>query len=192
MKKPFCRLPNSVAVIAVMLLALVTPFQGLTQNVIVWGNLYARTNVLASATNVVAVAAGGFHCLALRGDGSVIGWGDASSGATVPAEATGIVAIEAGYKHSLALKQDGTVLAWGDNTYGQTNVPAAATNVRSIAAGLYFNIAAKDDGTLVLWGKIPFFAPSPLSSEDVAQVFAGGTSVVTVRRDGISTSLWWV
>ena len=57
------------------------------------------------ATNVVAVAAGWEHCLALRADGSVIAWGDNSYGqSAVPASATNVVAIAAGYYHNLALR----------------------------------------------------------------------------------------
>jgi len=44
--------------------------------VIVWGdNTYGQTNVPASATNVIALAAGDGHCLALRADGTVEAWG---------------------------------------------------------------------------------------------------------------------
>ena len=82
-------------------------------------------NVPASATNVVALAAGVYHSLALKADGTVVVWGDNGDGwFTVPDSVTNIVALAAGEVHNLALKADGTVIAWGYNGDGQTNVPA--------------------------------------------------------------------
>ena len=78
-------------------------------------------------TNVVAVAAGNCHNLALRADGTVAAWGDNGSGqTTAPAGLSEVVAIAAGGEHSLALRADGTVAAWGNNGYGQVTVPAGA------------------------------------------------------------------
>jgi len=50
-----------------------------------------------AATNIVAVAAGGSHSMALRDNGSVIAWGSNWDGQTnVPPTATNVVAIAAG------------------------------------------------------------------------------------------------
>ncbi len=88
---------------------------------------------------VVAVAAGGYHSLALCSDGTVTAWGgnsdgqlgdNTTTGRTVPVAvntASGlsalygktIVAIAAGGNHSLALCSDGLVAAWGLNMNGQ-------------------------------------------------------------------------
>lgn len=95
-----------------------------------------QTNVPPSATNITAIAAGGFHSLALKDDGTVVAWGENDCGQTnVPAGLSNVVAISAGSYHSLALRNDGTVVAWGDNEHGQTNVPAALSNVVAISAG---------------------------------------------------------
>src|SRR5216684_561096 len=60
-----------------------------------------------------AIAAGGYHSLALKSDGTVVAWGcDGSGESTVPANLTGVIAIAAGELHSLALKSDGAVVAW--------------------------------------------------------------------------------
>jgi trimeric autotransporter adhesin len=55
--------------------------------VIGWGsNTFGATTIPAAATNVVAIAAGLWHSLALRADGTVIGWGwDADGQVTIPA-----------------------------------------------------------------------------------------------------------
>jgi alpha-tubulin suppressor-like RCC1 family protein len=95
---------------------------------------------VAGLTGVTAIAAGGYHSLALKGDGTVWGWGinynnalgvngyNASTGlyaSATPVQAsglTGITAIAAGTYHSLALKGDGTVWGWGLNDSGQAGV----------------------------------------------------------------------
>src|ERR1019366_5584789 len=80
------------------------------QNVAGWGeNLEGQTNVPPTATNLVAVAAGAAHSLALGDDGSVIAWGRNWDGqASVPSTATNSVAVSAGWAHSVALRADGT------------------------------------------------------------------------------------
>ena len=71
-------------------------------------------------SGVTAVAAGGWHNLALKSDGTVVGWGDNGAGqATPPAGLTDVIAIAAGFLHSLALNSDGTVVGWGSNLHGQ-------------------------------------------------------------------------
>jgi alpha-tubulin suppressor-like RCC1 family protein len=116
-------------------------------------------------TNVVAIAAGLTHSLALKADGTVVGWGingyGQATGVTNGAPGTiwmagypltNVVAIAAGSLHSLALQADGAVFGWGYNANGETTIPASATNVVAIAAGLVHNLALKADGTVVGWG----------------------------------------
>src|SRR5437867_12652883 len=66
--------------------------------VIVWGATSAgQTNVPPEATNVVALAGGDYHCLALQADGTVLTWGSISYGLTnVPSDATNVTSIGAG------------------------------------------------------------------------------------------------
>ncbi|NQX01971.1 putative Ig domain-containing protein, partial [bacterium] len=86
--------------------------------------------------NVVRVAAGTSHCLALLNNGTVSGWGNNSYGqTTIPAGLTNIVAIAAGESFSLALKSDGSVYGWGRNpVYPYTWTSPLATNVVAIDA----------------------------------------------------------
>ncbi|MCM8806244.1 MAG: FG-GAP-like repeat-containing protein [Candidatus Omnitrophica bacterium] len=91
---------------------------------------------VSSLTNVIKIAAGDFHALALKNDGSVWAWGSNSMGQcgdntydnirTTPVQVkgqdgndylTGIIDISAGYSYSMALKNDGTVWFWGINQY---------------------------------------------------------------------------
>ena len=124
-----------------------------------WNNYYGSilTNIPAGLMSVVGVAAGNFHALALKSDGTIAAWQDYSDyGANVPpaavSNANNFISIAAGFSHSLALKTDGTVVAWGNNAYGQTNVPANLSNVVAIAAGGYHSLALKSDGTVTTWG----------------------------------------
>jgi alpha-tubulin suppressor-like RCC1 family protein len=58
-------------------------------------------------SNVIAIAAGANHSLALKNDGTVVAWGDNYYGQTsVPAEVSNVVAIAAGGNQSLAIKSD--------------------------------------------------------------------------------------
>jgi alpha-tubulin suppressor-like RCC1 family protein len=131
--------------------------------VIAWGDDDSgQTDVPLDLTNVMtAIAGGGFHCLALRTNGTVVAWGDNTYGQTdVPADLTNAVAIAAGYVHSLALRADGTVTGWGAGTnntgsfpeYGQVMVPADLTNVVAISAGFFHNLALQANGTVLAWG----------------------------------------
>ena len=136
---------------------------------------------------VVAVAAGDSHSLALETYGTIRAWGLNSSGqlgngtTTTPLvagrvwDSTGseslsnVVAIAAGGAHSLAVKSDGSVWAWGSNSSGQLGigVPASTTgssgraiqvvgpegtgtldDVVAVAAGNSFSLALKQDGSV--------------------------------------------
>ena len=156
---------------------------GSAQNVVAWGsNTQGQTNVPSSATNVIAVAAGWYHSLALRNDGTVVAWGAISN---VPDAATNVIGIAAGASNNLALRADGSVLCWGDNSWGQTNVPFFPTNVVSIASGNFHNLALMADGTVMAWGKNVYgqcTVPNNLSH--VIAISAGAEHSMAARGDG--------
>jgi alpha-tubulin suppressor-like RCC1 family protein len=132
---------------------------------------------VVGASDIVAVAAGNAHSLALKADGTMLAWGNDAGGqlgndATLEDKAapvavsgaTGIIAISAGYFYSLALKSDGTMLAWGNNSKGQlgdsailTDKPtpvavSGASDIVAISAGSEHSLALKADGTMLTWG----------------------------------------
>ena len=156
----------------------------------VWGdNTYGQKNVPANATNVIALAAGDNHCLALRRDGTVIAWGGNFMGQTnVPADLTNAVAIAAGSTHSLALRSDGTVSLWGRIIVsGTTTAPASATNVVALALGpgAQHALALRGDGTVIEWGNTNYGLPNiPLTVVDIVSVAAGSYHSLALRADG--------
>lgn len=127
--------------------------------VVAWGvNNFGQATVPSSATNVVAVAAGWSHSLALRDDGTVVAWGsNGGPGQTnVPAGLSNVVGIAGGGSHSLAVKSDGTVIGWGlgGGPGGQSNVPAFVSNAVAVAAGGNFSVAINKSGGVLGWGGI--------------------------------------
>ncbi|NLH74160.1 MAG: RCC1 repeat-containing protein, partial [Verrucomicrobia bacterium] len=119
----------------------------------------------------VQVAAGGYHTLALKRDGTLWAWGlnedgqlgdgtrEDKSRPVQVGTASDWAAVAAGYWHTVALKRDGTLWAWGDNQYGQSGdgttedksrpvQVGTATDWAAVAAGLWHTVALKRDGTL--------------------------------------------
>jgi alpha-tubulin suppressor-like RCC1 family protein len=90
-----------------------------------------RADQVVQLAQVRALAAGDWHALAVRNDGSVWGWGNGAygqlgnnSGADqpTPVQANGISGIDSvagGGYFSVALGLDGSIWSWGDNLYGQ-------------------------------------------------------------------------
>ncbi|MBI4492930.1 MAG: IPT/TIG domain-containing protein, partial [Chloroflexi bacterium] len=131
---------------------------------------------VSGLSGAIAVAAGGYHSLALKSDGTVWAWGGngygqlgdgSTSNRATPVQVSGlsgVIAVSAGWQHSLALKNDGTVWAWGNNRFGQLGDGTSSTvrttpvqvsglsGVVAIAAGGYHSLALKNDGTVWAWG----------------------------------------
>ncbi|MBI4947188.1 MAG: T9SS type A sorting domain-containing protein [Bacteroidetes bacterium] len=94
-------------------------------------------NNIGFFTNVVTIASGGDHVLALKNDGTVWAWGsdgngqlgdNAVSSSRLPLQVhgpgnsgflSGIVKIAGGAYHSIAIKNDGTVWTWGSGGNGE-------------------------------------------------------------------------
>jgi alpha-tubulin suppressor-like RCC1 family protein len=145
-------------------------------------------------TGVVAIAAGSFHNLALKSNGTVVAWGENTfAQSTVPTGLTGVVAIAGGYRQSLALKSDGTAVAWGQIYSGPrswslfTNafVPDGLTGVVAIAAGNGHSLGLRADGTVVAWGyneNGQCTVPGGLTG--VMRIAAGGYHSLALKRDG--------
>jgi len=150
---------------------------------------------------VTAIAAGSYHTVAVKSDGTVVAWGDNSYGqTTVPAGLSGVIAVAAGGAHTLALKSNGTVVAWGNNNSGQVsgtapvttaggnslmlNVPAGLTNIKAVAAGLEHSLALANaifQDNVTAWGSNSNGQIiTPLEAAEQIAVGAGGSDAVYI------------
>lgn len=118
--------------------------------------------VLAAATEGEAlfpfspmnsIAAGDYHVLALRPDGTVVAWGDNTRGqCDVPAGLDNVIAVAANAYVSVALKDDGSVVAWGDSNQGAVSVMPSASGSIAVNCGFEHGLWADQDGNLHAWG----------------------------------------
>lgn len=143
-------------------------------------NIYEEISVPEGLSNVIAIASGGNHSLALKQNGEVVAWGKNENGeSNVPVGLSDVIAIAAGVTHSVALKSDGTVVGWGGNEFGQLNIPNGLTGVISIKAGDYHTVALKSDGTVLAFGKNDFSQISiPITLPPVKSIDAGKTNTI--------------
>jgi len=105
-----------------------------------------------------AIAAGGYHSLAIKSDGSLVEWGANTYFQTDIPAGSDFVSIAGGKHHSdlppyiLALKSDGSLAAWGRNDWGESDVPLGDDFV-GITAGDNDSMALRADGSLIGWGQ---------------------------------------
>lgn len=179
--------------------------------VVAWGdNTYGQTNVPADLTNIVAIAAGRTHHLALRRDGTVRAWGANTAGETlVPAGLTNVVAIAAGDTHSVALTASGKVVVWGDSHGGPLDQHYQTVDLGSLTGALEITAAGdqtyivKEDRSLIGWGLMrgqhfslpdwqsdsnPFRWSGQLSN--ILEVASSGGLCLALRENG-NLFTWW-
>jgi alpha-tubulin suppressor-like RCC1 family protein len=174
-------------------------------------------------SNIVAIAAGQDHSLALDGNGNVYAWGNNDEdqlGVNINTRNTvtpdqvnllsNIVAIAAGQDHSLALDGNGNVYAWGKNYQGQLGIgysgPGLVTPVKvsfdddivitDISAGVNNSFAVDNNGIAYGWGtnnngEVGNAKESARQETPDKVVFdpSGFTSTSTVRPDTFVKSI---
>ncbi|MFE5321461.1 fibronectin type III domain-containing protein [Paenibacillus sp. NPDC056579] len=155
-------------------------------------------------TDVIDIATGWDHSIALKQDGSVWSWGMSFVGAlgtgitidtkVTPTQITGLsdmIAVASGDDHGLALKRDGTVWSWGYNNYGElgngTNTTSTTpvqviglTDVKAIAAGKDASLALKKDGSLWAWGGVPFLGNGSMNNSYVPVKVSNLSNVISM------------
>jgi len=126
---------------------------------------------------IVMVAAGFEHSLALHYDGTVWAWGGNNFGQlgdgtlldrTEPVQVINldsVIYIATGFYHSFAIREDGSLWAWGQNDFGQLgdgttikrNFPVQIMEgVSFVSGGHGHTIAVSSDGELLTWGDNEF------------------------------------
>jgi len=191
---------------------------------VTYPNYYTNRPVQIVGSNVTAIAAGGWHSLFLKSDGSLWGMGYNGYGqlgdrtyntyyTNSPEQIVGsnVTAIAAGGWHSLFLKSDGSMWAMGDNEWGQlgdgtsrlgvqTNRPEqiVASNVMAMAAGFSHSLFLKNNGSLWAMGNNNYGQlgdgtwnstnqPEQIVASGVTAIAAGHSHSLFLKSDG---SLW--
>jgi hypothetical protein len=136
--------------------------------------------VIGGPTNlqdIVAIAAGEAHGLALRSNGVVVSWGN------TPGQLTSwknVVAIAAGDSNSLGLTADGSIL-WDARLWGG---PAVLSDVFAIAAGRQHHMVLQKNGTILRWGPGQPAQPAIVGASNIVGIAAGDGWDMVLREDG--------
>ena len=157
---------------------------GLGRKIVAWGdNYFGQTNTPDATTGISAIAAGGYHGLALKENGTVVAWGrNYSQETSVPPGLTNVVKIAAGDGVSFALQNDGRVIGWG---WDSESLAIGATNAMAISAGPGGVLCLLSNGTVMAWGP----SSSPVTSVppdliNVVDVSMGASHALALQNDG--------
>jgi hypothetical protein len=133
--------------------------------------------------DIIQVAAGGFHTLGLKNDGTVVTLGYDAIGQRDVGTWTNLTQVAGGLYHTVGLEPNGTVLAVGWNDYGQCDV-SGWTDIIQIAAGSGHTVGLKADGTVVAVGNNTYGRCDVSGWTDIIQVAAGWDHTVGLKSDG--------
>ena len=167
-------------------------------------------------TDVVQIAAGTEHMLALKSDGSVwawglndkgqLGYGTTTSSAT-PVQVSGLSNVEsiaAADDASGVVKKDGTVWVWGDNFYGQllgntgkltfTTTPTQITQlsgVKALQLNWAHNVALMKDGSIWTWGlnDYGYLGDGTWNKRETPAKISGASNVKSIASDNYTLAL---
>ena len=183
-------------VLALLVIAIqcVVESQALAESILAWGNnSYGQCNIPSPNSDFIAIAAGGYHSLGLKQDGSIIACGENWAGqCDVPSPNAGFAAVSAGIYHSLGLKTDGSIVAWGWNVNGQCNIPSPNAGFVAVAAGWYHSLGLKEDDSIVACGDNGAGQRNiPLPNAGFNAVSAGGYHSVGLKEDGSIVAWGW-
>ncbi len=133
-----------------------------------------------------ALAAGTWHSLAMRSDGTVVVWGRNQFGeGNSPIPNRNFVAVAAGRYHNLGLRADSSVVVWGFDTDDVVLVPEPNADFVAVSAGFFFSVGLKSSGAVVAWGSNTdgqLLVPFPNS--DFQAISAGNEFVLGLKSDG--------
>ena len=131
------------------------------------------------------LAAGLYHTVALKADGTVTAVGNNKYGQreVFTWDWRDTVAISAGGYHTIGLKADGTVIATGENDDGQCDV-FDWTDIVAISAGYYHTVGLKADGTVVAVGDDQYGRCDVSDWTDIVAICAGAYYTVGLKADG--------
>jgi len=141
--------------------------------------------------NIVQVAAGFDHALALSDEGKLFVWGNNRLGqADIPMKAQGqkFVQIEASVQYSAALTEEGKLYMWGNESTADVKIKSAAQgNIKKVALGDYAYVSLMNDGSVQYTGfntSTPY-AQIPAGLESgVIDIAATSSTFAAIKEDG--------
>ena len=160
--------------------------------------------------NIIGIAAGREHNIALKEDGTIWTWGSNSSNSSTPTQMKNfqnIIQIASGANNSLALKNDGTVWEIFHDT-NNVNDPVQVDeldDVKNIFAGGWDFIAVKTNDSVWSWGTgakycqqsevLPFLRSYPLQIDFIDNIknissgyipwgYGSTNSTIFIKNDG--------
>ena len=145
--------------------------------------------------DLLGIAIGEDHALAIRSNGTVVSWGSNYRGQiNVPTGLNNVIAVAAGSEHSIALKNDGTLVAWGDNGVDSTYRPDQLNDFIDISVSRQKDVfghfvGLKKGGSVVAWGNNNSGQTNvPKNLTNVIAISAGGEYTLALRSNGTITA----
>lgn len=149
-----------------------------------------RRRGVATWKSIVSVAAGDYHVLGLKEDGTVVAAGRAKRNQCNTAHWRNIVSISAGAQHSAGLTADGAVMI---TEYTQAQEAVRWKNVVAISAGAGFTLALFRDGSVGMCCA-SYYDRNKYHITDwhnIVAVCAGDNHAVGIRKDGTVVATGW-
>lgn len=170
----------------------ITAYEVDAATLVAWGNNADGQASTPSFNDIVSIASGEHHSLALKSDGTVLAWGvykvpiPITAADKVPPNLTDVIAVAGGNAHSMALKADGTVAVWGPVPVNPPmSAPSDLSGVVGIAAGDQHNLALLADGTVIAWGyNFGGQTDVPIGLKNVVAISAGEGHSLALKSDG--------
>lgn len=151
---------------------------------VAWGKRFVP--YIGSMPPLSSIAAGIYHNVGLRSNGTVVAWGLNENRCSPINGMSGVAAIAASQNYSLILKRDGTVIACGTSyAAAATNVPPGVTSIAGISAGDLHCVALRSNGTVIAWGNNDDGQTNvPPSLSGVRKISAGGYHTLALTQNG--------
>jgi hypothetical protein len=176
---------------ALLLLGTATPRAHAQHSLVDWGiNEFSNLDGSPPAGPFKAVAAGRYHSVAIRMDGTLVTWGEASHLGSFLADDTPpgtFVDVAAGTAHCVALRTDGTLVSWGEDSFALVTGTPVGT-FTDVATGDDHSIAIRSDGTIATWGDNHKGQVSGAPGGTFVAVAGGNEHSVAIRTDGTIVS----
>ena len=162
------------------------------------GTLYSDSTVYPPPplTGVTKIAAGNYHAIVRKSDGTAAAWGLNTNGqGSIPAGLGQVIAVGAGSMFSAAVRSNGTVTAWGEAFFGATVVPANIGSAVDLRCGARHTLVLRADGTVTAFGQLSPALNVPRSIGQVSRTVANiswstpSGNTLVVRDDGL-ISAW--